>query len=216
MGHVLDKTRERGFPDSPRSGLAVMGWRRSGDFAVREFGAALGEEGPGFAVGFVAVTGLFGRRDQGAQHGHVASSLAQQQDRRDQVPDTLRNDVGGEHVDIIEGVVVLCSVVGHELAAISGARPHGCRFHLDTEKIRDVLDADVVGLRVSPRLCDGETALGGFCHELEFDPFAALFEAAESIPVVLDAFLPAHLRLLIPVLALVLIFAAAFGPDFGQ
>jgi hypothetical protein len=81
--------------------------------------------------------------------------------------------------------VALSFVVGRELAAISGARPYGCRFHLHAEKVWAVLDADVVGLRVSPRLADGETALRGSCHELQLNPFAALFEVAESIPVVL-------------------------------
>lgn len=53
-----------------------------------------------------------------------------------------------------------------------------------------MLNADVVGLRVSPRLADGKTAPRRLRHELQLDPFAALFEAAESIPfVVLSAFL---------------------------
>ncbi len=47
--------------------------------------------------------------------------------------------------------------------------------------------ADVVGSRVSPGLADGETALRGLSHELQLDPFAALFEVAESLPIVLAA-----------------------------
>jgi hypothetical protein len=46
-----------------------------------------------------------------------------------------------------------------------------------------VFDADVVGLHVSPGLADGEAALGGLCHELQLDPFAALFEAGETLPM---------------------------------
>ena len=46
-----------------------------------------------------------------------------------------------------------------------------------------MFDADVVGLRVSPGIADGEAALGGLRHELQFDPFAALFEAGEAFPM---------------------------------
>jgi hypothetical protein len=38
---------------------------------------------------------------------------------------------------------------------------------------------------MSPGLADGETAARRLRHELQFDPFAALLEVAESLPAVL-------------------------------
>ncbi len=74
---------------------------------------------------------------------------------------------------------MLFVVVGLELAEISRAHAVRCRFDLHPEKVRAVLDADVVGLGVSPRFADGEMVQRGLRHEQQFYPFAALFEIAE-------------------------------------
>jgi len=78
-------------------------------------------------------------------------------------------------------------MVGLELAEISRAHPVGRGFDLHAEKVCAVLDADVVGSRFSPWPGDGEAASGRLRHELQLDPFAALFESLEVDPVVVVA-----------------------------
>ena len=87
-------------------------------------------------------------------------------------PGVYGDDVGGEEVDLVEGVVALFQVVGHELAADSlRAGAGGCGFDLHSEKVRAVFNANVIGLHVSPGLADGGGGgLAGLCHELQLDP----------------------------------------------
>jgi hypothetical protein len=108
---------------------------------------------------------------------------AQEQGCRDQIPGVHGYDVGGEQVELFERVVALLQVVGLELAEISCAYPVGCGLDLDAKEVGAVLDADVVGARVSPGLADGEMAQCGLRHELQFHPLAAFFEASESLPM---------------------------------
>ena len=57
-----------------------------------------------------------------------------------------------------------------------------------------MLNADIIRL-YAPRFADGETAPRRQRHELQLDPFAALFEVAKSVPVVLlTAFPSTHPR----------------------
>ena len=100
-----------------------------------------------------------------------------------QVPEVFGDDVGGEEVDLGEGVVFFLVVVGFELAEVSGAGAGGGGFDLDAEEVGTVFDADVVGAGVSPGFGHFESMLHGGGHEAEFDPFAALFEISEELLV---------------------------------
>ena len=83
----------------------------------------------------------------------------------DQVPRGDGNDVGGEEVDVIEGVGMLGEVVAVELAEVSGAVAHAAGFHLHAEQAAGVFDGDVVGEGVSSGLEDVISVRGGGRHE---------------------------------------------------
>ncbi|MGC1647871.1 MAG: hypothetical protein WA741_18775 [Candidatus Sulfotelmatobacter sp.] len=65
--------------------------------------------------------------------------------RRDQVPGRDRDDVGGEQVDVVEGVGVLGEVVAVELSEVSGAVADTAGFDLHAEQAAGAFDVDVVG-----------------------------------------------------------------------
>jgi len=83
----------------------------------------------------------------------------------DQVPDADRDDVGGEEVEVIDAVGILGEIVAAELAEVSGATAQGAGFDLHAEKASGVLDADVVGERVSPGFEYVIAMRGGGRHE---------------------------------------------------
>lgn len=151
--------------------------------ARQQFASAFLQQTPRLPVAFVAVASPFLRRRQRAQHGDGFSALAEEQHRREQVPGVFGDHVGGEQVDLIERVVVLALVIGRELTTVSRPAPLARGLDLHAEIVAFVLDADVVGQYVSPRLADGEAALRGRGHELQLDPFSALLEAGESFPI---------------------------------
>ncbi len=84
--------------------------------------------GPGFFVGFVALTVLFEVVD-GEPHHAYFKGWTENHRCGDEVPDVHRNDVGGEEVDFFERIALLGEVVAPELAEISStsADRRSCR-----------------------------------------------------------------------------------------
>ena len=98
--------------------------------------------------------------------------------RRDDVPGLLGDDVAGEEVNMLGGVLPAV-VVGSELTAVSGVDAVTGGLNLNSDDAGAEIEGDVEGLGVSPGLEDRETAAEGFGYELGFDPFAAFFEVPE-------------------------------------
>ena len=82
------------------------------------------------------------------------------------------DDVGGEEVDLVEGVgravVVEVTFVG-VAAVVDGA------FHLDAEEVAVVVDGEVVGGAIAAGLGEDESEFGGAELEAEFGPLSAAF-----------------------------------------
>lgn len=150
---------------------------------LRQFASALLQQVPSFAVGFVAITDLLHWRQDRTQHPKADSRRAQQQRCRDQIPGILWNNVSGKQVKLFQRVVFFLMKMRLESTRITRTLSAASGLDLHAKKVLAVFDADVVGARVSPGLADGEAALGSLAHELQLDPFAALFEAGEAFPV---------------------------------
>lgn len=145
---------------------------------VGEFGDGLGEEAPGFFVGFeVVAVGVFGV-DGVEGDGELAA--AEEEGGGDDVPGVLGDDVGDEEVEVAEGVAA-AGGVGLELAEVSVAGAAGGGFDLHADEAGVVVEADVVGEGVSPGLEDVEAAFEGGGHETEFDPLSTLLEGGKML-----------------------------------
>lgn len=149
--------------------------------AVGQFAPAFIQQAPGLTVVFVAVA-IFLQRGYGVQSERNFAGGPQDHGCGDQVPGAHRDDVGGEEVDVFDHVKVLGEVVTAKLAEVSGAISHAGGLHLDAHEAAAVVDADVVGERVSVGFEHVISARGGGRHELQFDPLAAFFECAEISP----------------------------------
>ena len=151
-----------------------------------QFFAGFAEQVPGFAVVLVLVAILLQPVD-GMEHQSDFAFWLQNDYGGDQIPDSDRNYISGEEIDFVERIVVLLVVVRVELAEVSGAGANRGALDLHAEKICPVLDTDIVGRAVAPRLGYAEAVQGGLRHELEFNPFATLFECVKVLPAfVLD------------------------------
>jgi len=124
------------------------------------------EEVPGFFVGRV-----FLARAAGVE---VEVSAERNDDLGgEDVPDVFGDDVDGEEIHLLAGVVL--AAAGSDGADVSAVLAGDGGFDLDAEEISAALDGDVVAGRVSPGLGDVEAALGDAGHEVEFGPLAAMF-----------------------------------------
>lgn len=137
-----------------------------------------GQEGPGFAVGLVAVA-IFLEGLHGEEHEALFAFAAKENAGGDEVPGVLHDDVGGEEIELLEGVG-RAEVVGLELAEVSGADAAGGGLDLDADDAGAEVEGDVEGGGVSPGLKHFVAVAQGFGHEAEFDPFAALLESLEN------------------------------------
>src|SRR5579872_874268 len=138
---------------------------------------------PGLAVLFVAVT-VLAQGDHGAEHGSGFAHAAEQDDGRDDVPGVLRNDVGGEEVDLLDGVVPLLVIVGLELAEVSGASAVGGGFDLYAQDAAAGFDPDVIRRGITPGFGDLIAMPHGLSHKAEFDPFAPFFQGREELALI--------------------------------
>src|ERR1019366_2185338 len=89
------------------------------------------------------------------------------------VPDVFGDNVDGEEVDLVAGVVL--AAAGFDGADVSAVLAGDGGFDLDAEEVSVALDGDVVTGGVSPGLGDVEAAFGDAGHEIQFGPFAAMF-----------------------------------------
>ena len=80
---------------------------------------------------------------------------------RDEVPGFLGDDVAGEEVNMLGGVLPSV-VVGSELTAVSGVSAVTGGLNLDSYDAGAEIEGNVEGLGVSPCLQDGEAAAEGF------------------------------------------------------
>ncbi len=79
--------------------------------------------------------------------------VSQESFEGDDIPDVFRNDVGGEEVDVVFGVVVvLAAAADYVLAKAAGAGA----FDLDTPECLDAADQDIVGIALSPGFGNAE------------------------------------------------------------
>jgi len=119
----------------------------------------------------------------GEEHEALFAFATEEEAGGDEVPSVLHDDVGGEEVELLEGVGV-AQIVGLELAEVSGADAAGSGLDLDADDAGAEVDGDVEGGRVSPGLENFEAVAQGFGHEAEFDPLAALLESLENFELV--------------------------------
>ena len=154
-----ERTRTWGAPEF------LSAWSASG-FGRGWFG--IGQEAPGFAVFFVASYGFA-----------VWSGIEREAGARgegfdwDDVPDTERDDVGYEEVDLVGSVgdVALGGPVGvDDAAAIVGvmAEASGGGFDLDAPEMLAGIDDEVIALAVANGFVDSETELRGLEGESDF------------------------------------------------
>ena len=120
----------------------------------------------------------------GAEHDGMLAADSKDHLCRDDVPAILRDDIGGEEVDLLECVVLFLVVVGLELAEVSGAGAVACGLDLDAEDAAAGFHSDVEGRGVSPWLGDFVAMEHGFGHETEFGPLAAFFVSLENFEFV--------------------------------
>lgn len=128
------------------------------------------EEVPGFFVGYVFLAWVTGGEEEVAAKGDNDFG-------GEDVPDVFEDDVDGEEVDLVAGVVVAAGLEGDE---ISVGRAGDGGFDLDAEEVAAALDGAVVAGGVSPGLGDVEAALGDAGHEDEFGPLAAVFSVFDD------------------------------------
>jgi hypothetical protein len=105
------------------------------------------EQAPGFAVALIAVAICLCLL-HGTEREAFFAYLAEKDRSRDQIPSILRDDVGGEKVDIVECVRPLR--VGLELAYISCAYAEGSGLYLHSYDAVAEIEGDVEGGGFSP------------------------------------------------------------------
>src|SRR6185312_17381240 len=110
----------------------------------RQRAFAFGEQRPRLFVSFIFVA-VFFEREHGVEHESGFARGAEDYGGGDEIPDILRNYVGGEEVYLLESVVLLFEEVRFELAEVSGAGADGGGLDLDAENVWAVGDADIVG-----------------------------------------------------------------------
>ena len=121
---------------------------------------------PGFFVGGVFLARAAGVEEEVAAEGDDDFG-------GEDVPDVFGDNVDGEEVDLVAGVVL--AAAGFDGADVSAVLAGDGGFDLDAEEVSVALDGDVVTGGVSPGLGDVEAAFGDAGHEIQFGPFAAMF-----------------------------------------
>ena len=92
--------------------------------------------------------------------------------------EALRGGDGGPaSAERVEDNVIL---VGVEVAFVGVAAMEDGAFDLDATEASAIVDDEVVGGGVSPRLGDAESELDGASRKAEFGPFAALFGVTDG------------------------------------
>jgi len=158
-GYFRVSFRDRGgSPSRQRQWLA----QAHGGFRV----ACGFEEVPGFFVGFVFLGVAAGGEEE------VAAEADDDYGGED-VPDVFEDDVDGEEVDLVAGVILAAAGFDGDDVSAVGAGDGG--LDLDAEEVAVAFDGAVVAGGVSPGFGDVEAALGDASHEDEFGPFAAMF-----------------------------------------
>ncbi len=124
---------------------------------------------PGLFVLFVlCMIGVRGQEDVGLGVGGFDG---------EDIPSVGGDDIGGDEVDVTGRVR---NSVGVEVAFVGVAAMEDGAFDLDAAEASAVVDDEVVGGGVSPRLGDAESELDGASRETEFGPFAALFGVTDG------------------------------------
>lgn len=123
------------------------------------------EQVPGFFVGRIfLMLAAGGEEEVAAEDGDDFGG--------EDIPDIFGDDVDGEEVDLVAGVVraagLDCDDVSAALAGCGG-------LDLDAEETAVALRGDVVAGGVSPGLGGAESSLDDSGHEDEFGPLAAMF-----------------------------------------
>jgi len=80
----------------------------------------------------------------GEEHEALFAFAAEEDVGGDEIPGVLHDDVGGEEIELLEGVG-RAEVVGLELAEVSGADAAGSGFDLDAHDAGAEVDGDVEG-----------------------------------------------------------------------
>ncbi len=132
---------------------------------------------PGFHVGLVFVSDAM--RVEMNQIAEGSDDTV-----REDVPEVLGNDVGGDEVDLaverMRDVTGLRRASGlGKMTAIDAAHDAHGGFDQDAQSASVVLDHEVVRSGVSPGLGDHDALLGGASHEEKLDPFAASFAVTD-------------------------------------
>lgn len=121
---------------------------------------------PGFLVRFVSAP----RPGRGEGEGPILAD--QYYVGRQNVPDSLRNEVNREEVHLAE-FVGMGQAGGPDVATVGWPDAASDGLDLHPLILSVMLDSDVIVLGIAPGLGDPESALGGVGHETEFGPFAA-------------------------------------------
>ena len=120
---------------------------------------------PGFFVGGVFLAWVAGgEQEVAAEDGDDFGG--------EDIPDVFGDDVDGEEVHLVVGVVLAAGLDGDDVS-VELAGDGG--FDLDAEESSAALDGAVVAGGVAPGLGDVKAPFGRAGHEDQFGPFAAMF-----------------------------------------
>ena len=133
---------------------------------------------PGFAEGFVLIARIGWRHADGDPlRGHF---------RRDDVPNIFRDHVDGKVIEVRLQVTPRPDMphIRHEYAFLvmglsRAIAAHG-GFHLNACEVTAAFDGNVVRGAIAPWLGKFEAQFGGFGHESQFCPLAALFGISDA------------------------------------
>ena len=140
--------------------------------------ARAGQQAPGLAV--FLVLGFAGAVGAEMEHGVALEGLD-----GDDVPDVFGDDVSGEEVDVVLGVVVgVAAAFDRVLAAVV----RGGTFDLHAPEAVAGIDHDVVGVALSPESGDGETQAGCSGQERGLGGFSATLAVGSADGVEGDGF----------------------------
>jgi len=129
---------------------------------------------PGFLVASVLVFRL-GWREDNETHPPFKDPPG-----RNDVPDVLRDDISGQKIELTAIVGTPSRVRVHTANVAAGGIPIPGGFDLNPQKASASFDHDVLAGGISPSFGNSQAMSCGFCHELQFGPFADLFSILGS------------------------------------
>ena len=134
------------------------------------------QEAPGFAIFFKPAIAAAMRRDAETDDGIEGL------DGND-VPSFVRNDIGGQEINIGGGIASFYPAAGGSADAVGSAIDNRDRFHLHPKKAGASIHDEIVAGIVAEGPGDGEAESAGAPEKTHFSPLALTFSLCEVLHV---------------------------------